>query len=87
MDPVSVNCEKTAKIRDEVKKIVKSFDKRMNIHDFRMTDGVNNINLIFDVEVPLDTENTELLKEQIALKIKENDKRYSAVINVDFIYD
>ena len=87
MDPIAVNCEKTAKIRGQVISIVKSVDERMNIHDFRMTDGENNINLIFDVEVPPDFGDIEDTKNLIAKKIKESDSRYSVVINVDFMYD
>lgn len=87
MDPVSVDCEQTAKIRDTVRSIVKSIDDRMNIHDFRMTDGVNLINLIFDIEVPIDIEDTEDVKKLIASKLKEEDARFNSVINVDFIYE
>ncbi len=87
MDPISANCEKTALARDVVKKIVKGIDERMNIHDFRMTDGESTINLIFDIEVPLDFDEIDEAKKFICEKIKEKDPRFNAVINVDFIYD
>lgn len=87
MDPISVNCDYTGQMREMVIEVVRSVDQRLNIHDFRMTDGENNLNLIFDVEVPLDMKNSEGIDKVIAEKLKERDSRYSAVINVDYVYD
>ncbi len=87
MDPITVNCEYVTTIRDKVKAIVKTIDERMNIHDFRMTDGTSLINLIFDVEVPLDFNYTEETENLIKLKLKEEDARFNAVISTDYIYD
>ncbi len=87
MDPISVNCDYTGQMREMVMEVVKSVDERLNIHDFRMTDGENNLNLIFDVEIPLDMKNSEGIDGIIAQKLKERDSRYSAVINVDYVYD
>lgn len=87
MDPISANCEKTALVRDMVKKIVKDIDERMDIHDFRMTNGESVINLIFDIEVPADFDDVDIAKKRISEKIKEKDPRFNTVINIDFIYD
>ena len=87
MDPISVNCDYVTSIREKVREVVKSIDERMNIHDFRMTDGTNLINLIFDIEVPLDFDYTEETEKMIKLKLKEEDERFNAVINTDYIYD
>ncbi len=86
MDPISVDCEYTAKTRLEVQKIIKGIDERMNIHDFRMVDGTNNINLIFDIEVPADFGDTELMKEKVSQELALIDSRFNAVIDVDIIY-
>lgn len=86
MDPIAVDCEKTNKIREEVVKIVKETSEALNIHDFRMTDGENSINLIFDIEFPADTENIEGLKKDIETKLKAADGRYNAVITLDRIF-
>lgn len=85
MDPVSVNCERTNAIRNEIIEIVKDINEEFDIHDFRMTDGQNNINLIFDLEVPcsLEAEERNRIKEEIADKLRKKDARYSAVIVVD----
>ena len=87
MDPITVNCEKTASMRNMVLEIVKGIDGRMGIHDFRMTDGENNVNLIFDIEAPLDIENFDGIKNTVVEKIKEIDEKFNCVITVDFIYD
>lgn len=87
MDPITVSCEKTAAMREMVLKTVKSIDERMNIHDFRMTDGESNINLIFDIEAPLDIQDFDSIKNTVAERIKAMDERFNCVITVDFLYD
>lgn len=87
MDPISVKCEQTAAMREIVKSVVKNIDEKMDIHDFRMTNGVNSLNLIFDIEVPPEFSNVDELKLLVSQKLKEKDSRFNAVINVDFIYE
>jgi len=87
MDPISVRCEQTAEIRELVRSVVKEIDSGMDIHDFRMTDGTNNLNLIFDVEVSPEFSDIDGLKGKITQKLTEKDERFNAVINVDFIYE
>ncbi len=87
MDPITVNSEYLNNIRNKVVAVVKDIDERMNIHDFRMTDGANLINLIFDIEVPLDFDYTDETENIIKSKLKEEDQRFNAVIGIDYIYD
>ena len=87
MDPVSVSCEKTVRARELVNGIVKDIDERLRIHDFRITDGLNVTNLIFDIEVPSDFNDIDGMKAQLTEKISALDERYNAIINVDFMYD
>ncbi|MBO4940945.1 MAG: cation transporter [Clostridia bacterium] len=86
MDPISVNCEYTESIKLKVQQIVKRMDEGMNIHDFRMVDGVNNINLIFDIEVPAEYKELDTLKQRIDAELKKIDSRFNGVINIDIIY-
>lgn len=85
MDPLSLNCERTSAVREIVMETVKSVDESLNIHDFRMTEGVNSINLIFDVEVPLEYEKADGLKEEIISKIRQKDPRYNVVMRFDYV--
>ncbi len=87
MDPITVNSEYLNNIRSKVVAVVKNIDERMNIHDFRMTDGSNLINLIFDIEIPLDFDYTEETENIIKSKLKQEDERFNAVIGIDYIYD
>jgi hypothetical protein len=58
------------------------------IHDFRITDGDRNINLIFDVAVDDKPDDNEKQKtvETIKRMLKAVDPRYNCVITVDDEY-
>ncbi len=86
MDPISVDCEYTAITKVQVQSIVKAIDERMNIHDFRIVDGNQNINLIFDIEVPADFNDVGGLKSQIDKNVKALDERFNVVCDIDTIY-
>lgn len=84
MDPITTGCETTDRVKADVLEIIKSIDESMGMHDFRMTDGENNINLIFDLELPfaLQKDKDKILSD-IKEKLLEKDSRYAAVITVD----
>lgn len=86
MDPIAVDCERTNELKKVVVDAVKSIDETLNIHDFRMTDGENTINLIFDVEVPVDFYEREKLEGKIKEKLKNVNQKYNAVITLDHVY-
>lgn len=87
MDPVAVDCERTAKIKNQVLEIIRSYNSRINMHDFRMTEGEKNINLIFDIEVPADIiASQNNIVNDIKKLIKKADSRYSCVIDVDTLF-
>ena len=85
MDPISLNCEKTTHTREEVKKIVTELNPEFSIHDFRMVDGENSINLIFDLVLPVEMKSEERKKilAEIEKKVKEIDNRYNIVVQID----
>ncbi|MBR5614274.1 MAG: cation transporter [Clostridia bacterium] len=87
MDPISVSCEQTVAMREVVRSVVKEIDPKMNIHDFRMTNGANTINLIFDIEVSPEVADIDGLKTEVIQKLKAVDERFNVIIKVDFIYD
>ena len=88
MDPISLNDEKTQKIRKIIVEITSEISDELSIHDFRMTDGENNINLIFDLVVPIETSTEDRKKyvKTISSKLKEIDGRYNTVIQIDNSY-
>ncbi len=87
MDPVAVNDEKTMAVKAQVAEIVRSIDERMTIHDFRMTDGKDRDNLIFDIVVPFGLKMTDAqVRENVSAKVSALDKAYCCVINIDKDY-
>ncbi len=86
MDPISVDCEYTNNLKNQVQKLVKQMDENMNIHDFRIVDGTNNVNLIFDIEVPAGYGKLDTLREDVQQKLTELDSRFNGVMNIDIIY-
>lgn len=86
MDPISVNCERTLEIKSMVLMAAKKIDERLNIHDFRMTDGENRINLIFDVEVPAGSDSDDISKK-LTNELKNIDDRFTPVMKFDTVYE
>ena len=62
-DPVVTDDPELDRLRTVVTEILKEQDSRITIHDFRMVQGKDNTNLIFDVVLP-----GELMKKQKAIK-------------------
>ncbi len=84
MDPVVVDDEKADEVKKVVLDIIKNIDSSLTIHDFRITDGVSRINVIFDLVTPFgfrykDGELALMIKNAIA----EKDGRLNAVITVE----
>lgn len=88
MDPISVDCERTNSYKSKVVEIVKEIDETLSIHDFRITDGTSNINLIFDMVVPFeyDDKQTAGLEKKVKDIIKSKDDKVNVVIKVDRSY-
>lgn len=88
MDPISLNNEKALQLKSIVKSIVKEANPSFSIHDFRITDGTDSINVIFDLVVDFETppEQEEEIVSNIKRRIKEYDSRCTAVINVENSY-
>ena len=84
MDPVVVDDKKADEVKKVVLDIIKNIDNSLTIHDFRITDGVSRINVIFDLVTPFgfrykDGELALMIKNAIA----EKDGRLNAVITVE----
>ena len=84
MDPIVTDDEKVAGMRQKVVSIVKTFDERMDIHDFRYVYGVTHSNLIFDISVPFEIKmSDEDIKEKVSKLIRTLDESFFAVIEID----
>ena len=67
---------------------LKELDPACTLHDFRVVHGERQINLIFDMVVPIDydEEKKEELKNKLAERLKEKDARYECAITVESDY-
>lgn len=84
MDPIDINDDLTNELKDIVMQLVTRINSKYTIHDFRIISGTTHINLIFDVLIPNDDEvDIKELKQQIIEKIKQENKNYYAVIEID----
>ncbi len=87
MDPIETDNEKTNKAKELVAKAITSIDKNLTLHDFRMVDGEEQINLIFDVVIPTGLKMTDSeIKNEVCRVCKEIDSRYMTVITIDRDY-
>ena len=85
MDPIDVNNEHVAALREQVDAVLRAIDENLSMHDFRVVDGARQINLIFDVVVPFSYDNDAKrnLMMTIRDKLKQIDYRYNPVVTFD----
>lgn len=87
MDPIAINDENTNKTKQLVIEAINNYNSTFSIHDFRMVNGEEQINLIFDVVVSTDTKLKESeIKAEIQEVLKKIDPRYVTVITIDKDY-
>ena len=88
MDPILVNCERTHQLRQMAEGVCKGINPELSLHDFRITDGENRVNLIFDLVVPytFDEQQKKETINEISRLIQQIDERYRTVIQIDTLY-
>ncbi|MDR0925077.1 MAG: cation diffusion facilitator family transporter [Hungatella sp.] len=85
MDPVETKDSRVMEFGNMLKQVLEEIDSRISFHDFRMIEGKNQINLIFDLVVPreYDREKKDWLKEEVTKKVTEIDKRCCLIITAE----
>ena len=87
MDPIATDDQRVTEMRGKVTALIKEIDPALTLHDFRMTEGPDHVNLIFDVVAPHRFAlSDEKLLETIQQKVKEMNPRYYAVVQVDHAF-
>ena len=87
MDPIVVDDEEINEMRKFTEDIVKNINKEFSIHDFRMTDGGERVNLIFDLVIPTDEKiNINETINKIQKEIHSKNQKYYAVIKAEYSY-
>jgi len=87
-DPVTVGNAYVDGLKQAVTDVITAVNPTLSMHDFRITDGENRINLIFDLLVPfsLTAEDSVRAVEEIRQRIGEMDSRFRTVIKIDSDY-
>lgn len=85
MDPIETKNEQVLAARNDVEKTLDELDPNVGFHDFRMVDGKEQINLIFDMVVPhgYDKEKQNQICLELMGRLSEIDPRYQCVITLD----
>ena len=85
MDPISNGCERVNEMKKLVIEAVQSVDPSISVHDFRMTDGGERVNLIFDIVVSPEMSESQRKNTVHAIQknISQIDPAYHSVIKVD----
>ncbi|MBQ3064279.1 MAG: cation transporter [Clostridia bacterium] len=84
MDPIITDDPKVDEWRERIIQMVQAFDKRLQIHDFRMVPGLTHTNLIFDIAAPFELKmsDDELIRAVSSVIHAVNGKHF-AVITID----
>ena len=84
-DPVVTDDPELTRMKEKAKVALKTIDDRLTLHDFRMVQGKEHTNLIFDVALPSDLNSrSQAILQELTEKINEGeDKTYYLVITFD----
>ena len=59
LDPVELNDERTNSLKLDIENLIEEISPSINIHDFRVVWGISHSNLIFDIIIPFDMQNSD----------------------------
>ena len=84
-DPVVTDDPELDRMRNVVQKILAGIDERITIHDFRMVQGKDNTNLIFDMALPAGRmQDQKEIKKQLDQQLNSTENcTYHTVITFD----
>lgn len=87
MDPIAVNDENINRYKKIISEVIEEYDKDFKFHDFRIVEGKNQTNVIFDLVIPHKYEkaNDVILKE-LREKVKEKKKEINLVVTIEHSY-
>ena len=84
-DPVVTDDPELTRMKEKARAALKAMDDRLTLHDFRMVQGKEHTNLIFDVALPSDLNGcSESILQELTETINEGeDKTYYLVLTFD----
>lgn len=84
-DPVIVDDPAQNALKEQVQQLLNLQDPRLSLHDFRLVQGKNHQNLVFDVSLPADLEGQEnAIQQQLEDRLNHTgSRRYHVKITFD----
>lgn len=87
LDPIVTDDDRIDEVRSQVLDCLTSLSPNYSMHDFRMLDGKERINLLFDVLLPYEESRPEdEVRQDIIDALKKEDPRYFPIITLDRSY-
>jgi len=87
MDPLVTDDPRTNHIRNQLIETIRSAYPDFSVHDFRIVDRLDSLNLIFDVLIPVDyPQDDRTVKRELIEYINSRYEQYNLVITVDRDY-
>ena len=87
MDPIAVNDENINRYKKIISEVIEEYDKDFKFHDFRIVEGKNQTNVIFDLVIPHKYEKTnDVILKELREKVKEKKKEINLVITIEHSY-
>ncbi len=87
MDPIATDDSLVNARRDEMLELARQIDPEITLHDFRMTEGPTDTNLIFDLVVPRKCPMSDgEVRQEMARLARVRNSRYLTVIQIDHPY-
>lgn len=84
MDPIAAETEESLRLRQLIGDVLLEIGNGITMHDFRMTNGNVNRNLIFDIVVPFDSKiSADEAVRIISERVSNEDNGLNVVVNVD----
>lgn len=88
MDPIETKNEQFFQYKQMLQEVLAEVDSRLEFHDFRITNGTEQVNLIFDLVLPRDYQRSQYgqVRAQIVERIRKRDCRCNCVITMENSY-
>lgn len=87
MDPLVIDDPRTNQIRHSIIEIIRHDHPDFSIHDFRIIDRSDGLNLIFDILIPVDYPQADAqVKRELIDLIRAKHKNFNPVITIDRDY-
>ena len=84
IDPIRIDDPRSNALYDYVKKKLKEVDHRLDMHDFRIVNRKDGLNLIFDVLLPMDLEGkAKDIDAELKWKVEKDHPEYALITTYD----